>query len=130
MNRMLHVCAEPDCPELVGAGETYCPEHAVEAQAVRAQKDRKIKARSVWRWVYKDPRWQGLRRQVRLEQPFCAVVECNELTADVDHIKPLRDGGPPFRSGESAWSLQASPLDGYNGGHEESAQRLDVDACA
>jgi len=94
--KLLHVCADPECPELCEPGEPYCAEHALDAADVRQASDRKIKARSTWRWVYKDPRWQGLRRQVRLEQPFCIVAGCQELTHDIDHVVALQDGGAPF----------------------------------
>jgi len=29
-------------------------------------------------------------------QPWCAVADCTNLAADVDHIVALRDGGQPF----------------------------------
>lgn len=103
--RLLRVCADPDCPELCAPGETYCPEHKAASDARRAERsrvaDKEIKARSSWRWVYKDRRWTALRRQVLLEQPWCIVAECNELSREVDHIVALQDGGAPFRSVES-----------------------------
>lgn len=107
--RMLRVCADPECPELAARGETYCPEHKAASDARRAERsrvaDREIKAWSSWRWVYKDRRWQGLRRQVLQEQPWCAVEGCTELSHDVDHIVPLQDGGAPFRSVELSRTL-------------------------
>lgn len=85
--RFLAVCADPNCTELVRGGR--CSAHA-------AEYDRGIKDRSEWRWVYGDRRWRALRRQVRQEQPWCIVTGCHELTADVDHIVALQDGGSPF----------------------------------
>lgn len=88
------VCTEPDCPELVERGVAYCPKHRrIDHRTI---KDREIKARSEWRWVYKNPRWQALRRLVKEEQPFCDIVNCFELTHDVDHIIAVQDGGAPF----------------------------------
>lgn len=74
----------------------YCAEHRLERRAKRAVRDRQIKQGSPWRWVYKTRRWQGLRRQVLAEQPWCQVDGCFELSRDVDHIVSLQDGGPPF----------------------------------
>ena len=88
----MKVCAEPGCEVLLPRGIAFCGEHKPDRRAA----DREIKARSEWRWVYKSPRWAALRRQVKAEQPFCDVVNCFELTHDVDHILALQDGGFPF----------------------------------
>lgn len=94
MKQLLRVCAEPSCPELISEG-SYCPTHV---RRYRAD-DRAIKAQSPWRWVYKTPRWRGLRRQVLAEQPWCATLGCHELSRDVDHVVALQDGGAPFDRG-------------------------------
>jgi len=91
MHGLLRVCANPDCPELIEEG-SYCPAHVRRWRA----DDKAIKAQSPWRWVYKSRRWQGLRRQVLAEQPWCAVAGCHELSRDVDHIVPLQEGTDPF----------------------------------
>lgn len=82
----LRPCLEPGCPQLVSSGR--CPEHA--AAVDRAAHDRP------WRSVYDNPRWRALRRQVRREQPWCAVDGCRNMTAEVDHIVAMQDGGDPF----------------------------------
>jgi 5-methylcytosine-specific restriction endonuclease McrA len=86
----LRVCSEPDCPELI-TGEGYrCRAH----QRARAREVRE-KSRD-WNWVYSTPTWRGLRRQVKREQPWCASSGCTELSAEVDHIIAMQDGGDPF----------------------------------
>lgn len=90
MPRFLQVCAESGCPQLVSHGR--CPKHAREY-------DHQIRERSSWRWVYADPRWRSLRRQVREEQLLCvgyAGEVCREVWRELDHIVALQDGGQPF----------------------------------
>lgn len=88
----MKTCARAGCPELLERGVAYCEKH----QPDRREADRRIKAASEWRWVYKSRRWQGLRAEVKAEQPWCDVPGCFELTHDVDHRIALQDGGAPF----------------------------------
>ena len=86
--KFLRVCAEPGCPELTMVGR--CEKHKRERAA-------SVRARSLdWNWVYATPRWKGLRKQVILEQPWCLVEGCFELSAEVDHVVSMQDGGAPF----------------------------------
>ena len=83
----MRVCAQPGCPILTT--ESYCPQH-------RRSIDKAIKERTAeQRKVYTTRRWKALRRRVLREQPWCAVCGMRPAT-DVDHIIPLREGGPPF----------------------------------
>lgn len=74
-------CAQPGCDQLVSSGR--CPAHAIEYQR-HGQK------------LYRSSRWAGLRRQVLTEEPWCRTPGCHNLSTDVDHIVPLRDGGAPL----------------------------------
>lgn len=88
--RFLKVCSEIGCPELTKVGR--CEKHKRERAA-------SVRARSLdWSWVYATPRWKGLRKQVLLEQPWCACgkPDCFELSAEIDHIVAMQDGGAPF----------------------------------
>ncbi len=84
-------CPAPGCPELVVRG--YCPDH----KNMGYQRDDAAKDRAK---VYASPRWRGLRRRIMREQPWCAVIGCNNLATDLDHIMPLRvileTGGDPY----------------------------------
>jgi 5-methylcytosine-specific restriction protein A len=82
-------CTAPGCPNLVTTrGQSRCPEHRQTYQQTPEAKARKR--------IYASRRWQGLRRSILRERPWCAVDGCIELASDVDHIVALRDGGDPW----------------------------------
>lgn len=90
MRGFLKVCARPDCPELVTGQGYLCVKH----QRDRA-KEVRFKSRD-WNWVYNSRRWRALRKQVKQEQPWCDTAGCMELSAEVDHIVAMQDGGDLF----------------------------------
>lgn len=87
--RNFHVCPDADCGELVPQGTRRCPKHERSYGAAAKQRS------SEWNWVYQSPRWRGLRRQVRREQPFC-LCGCNTVWTDLDHVVGMAEGGEPF----------------------------------
>ena len=44
--------------------------------------------------VYNTPRWKALRARFLRENPICKM--CPRLATIVDHIVPMRDGGPAW----------------------------------
>jgi 5-methylcytosine-specific restriction protein A len=43
---------------------------------------------------YNSARWKYTRRRQLHHHPLCAV--CGEIATDVDHIRPVEDGGDPW----------------------------------
>jgi 5-methylcytosine-specific restriction enzyme A len=86
-------CTAAGCPNLVTTrGQSRCPEHR---QTYQQTPDAKARKR-----IYASRRWQGVRRSILRERPWCAVDGCPELAHDIDHVVPLRtileQGGDPF----------------------------------
>ena len=91
-NRAPHPCAARGCPALVRSGERYCAIHA----ALFAQQQDAQRGTSAQRGY--DANWQRLRKMILNDKPLCAdpfkLHQGRPVVAtDVDHIKPLRDGG-------------------------------------
>ena len=80
----IRICLHPGCPNQA----TYrgrCPQHN-RTRNTETHRNRHI---------YNSKRWKMLRRRVLFEQPICAICD-KELAVDVDHIRPIADGGAPF----------------------------------
>ncbi len=77
----LKSCPAPGCPELVEHG--YCSEH----QGFGYQRGPDAADRQA---IYNSRRWKALRRQVQKSDPWCAVIGCQNLATQLDHIVPLR----------------------------------------
>jgi 5-methylcytosine-specific restriction endonuclease McrA len=43
---------------------------------------------------YLSKRWKITRRRVLFNEPLCR--NCDRLATDVDHVKPLAEGGDPY----------------------------------
>lgn len=82
---VLRPCRQARCDKLVKYG--YCQEH--ERERLNA-----IRSRTPSMAEYKTKRWYRLRRVVLSEQPVCQAFGCNHMSEEVDHIKPVEDGGP------------------------------------
>lgn len=86
---LMRACAHPGCPE-IQPGST-CPAHTRTRELGAGRKNYDVR-----KW-YSSARWQGLRRRVLAEQPFCpdceAAGEPVTDTTDVDHTIPHR-GNP------------------------------------
>ena len=89
-------CSYPGCPNLTDG--RYCPEHK---KIMDAQYDMRIRDKGA-REFYISHEWKKLRRNFLIEHPFCE--ECHRqgrLTKAtvVDHIIPIRQGGPALDEG-------------------------------
>ncbi len=76
-------CAAYPCPNLVGKGKRFCPEHEP-IQATIAEKKTTDS-------FYGTARWQKFRTWYRAQYPMCAI--CGRVGHLVDHIKEIKDGG-------------------------------------
>lgn len=78
-----HPCAHPGCPNLVPAGEKYCPEH----KKMHPEETRSAKSRGY------DRKWQHFRKVYLNRHPWCvSCLQNGKLTKAtvVDHIHPFR----------------------------------------
>jgi len=73
-------CAAYPCPNLVGKGERFCPEH----------KPAKIEQK-IADPFYVSARWKRLSKWYRAKEPLCEM--CGAPGRLVDHIKEIKDGG-------------------------------------
>lgn len=75
-------CLYPGCPELVNAGDRYCPSHKSVIRKVDTS--------------HYDRRWQKIRELYLAKHPLCA--ECQKLgrltpASELHHIIAVNDGG-------------------------------------
>ena len=80
----LKPCLHAGCPELV-CGKAYCKKHT--PQKVPRQISRE------WHRMYKDERWNSLRTNQLLKEPYCCECAKKKIrtpATDVDHILPHR----------------------------------------
>lgn len=81
---MKHYCNQPACPnEAVYRG--LCARHGRAAEAAAHDAGRKA--------FYNSKGWRERRRRHLADHPFCA---CGAVGVDVDHIRPLEQGGAPW----------------------------------
>lgn len=80
---MRRVCLAPGCPN-EASYRGRCADHARTRNRVTHRN----------RDVYNSKRWRLLRRAVLFDDPLCR--ECGRIATDVDHVKPIEDGGAPF----------------------------------
>lgn len=97
--RAAHPCAKPGCPEVTNA--RFCPKHAAEAVAKKAEDDRKYNrfrgsasARGFNYW------WRMRSKAYLAEHPICADPEGEHaasgrvtLATEVHHIVDKANGG-------------------------------------
>jgi 5-methylcytosine-specific restriction endonuclease McrA len=75
------------CPKYAEPGKSYCAEHRRVSPSGR---------------VTQTSRWRGLRRRLIDSAPrpltcaICLRVITDEKDVEVDHIKPVSEGGAPF----------------------------------
>jgi 5-methylcytosine-specific restriction enzyme A len=86
----IRMCIEAGCPNVVKTGR--CPEH-------RKQRDRERRLpgeRTAYAiQTYHAKKWITTREKVLNRDPICRVCD-NALSEQVDHIKPLSQGGARF----------------------------------
>jgi 5-methylcytosine-specific restriction endonuclease McrA len=90
----VRLCLAPNCPN-IRQYRGYCAEHA---RAVNYRThDRKRKS------VYNSKRWRILRRSHLSNHPVCAgwpdPHPTPVIATQVDHIRPIEDGGDPWSRG-------------------------------
>ena len=84
---MKRVCLEPGCPRFATDYlNRRCYLHSKERSGIIHDKDRKR--------IYNGRRWRYLRRKQLSGNPLCQV--CGELASEVDHVRPLAQGGEPY----------------------------------
>ena len=76
-------CAAHPCPNLVGKGERFCPEHQQQETVAAGKK--------ITDPFYSTARWQRFRKWYRAQHPLCE--KCGGVGHLVDHIKEIKDGG-------------------------------------
>lgn len=81
----MHTCSEPGCPELLPRGQQRCATHPPALSPLQAQA------------LYTSRRWLGFRRAYLASNPAC--VQCGAAATQVDHVRPIRDGGPVWDEG-------------------------------
>lgn len=42
---------------------------------------------------YDSRRWRNVRKRVLARDPVCVTPGCGQIATDVDHIRPIREGG-------------------------------------
>jgi hypothetical protein len=103
---MRRPCNQAGCPVLLERGSAYCPEHAREREAGRAE-------RWPWRWVYRDPRWQRCRRRALERAGYrCEAVEDGERCTASDPTGRWLGGHHDYPGGVRA--MLAAKLDPFD----------------
>jgi 5-methylcytosine-specific restriction endonuclease McrA len=94
----IRLCLEPRCGNKA-TGRGRCDEHRKQRERERSEaRRRKVltgerTADAVK--VYHSQKWLNTRKAVLSRDPICQVCD-NELSTQVDHIKPLSQGGDPY----------------------------------
>jgi len=84
-------CSEPGCVELVGPGVRFCPPHLRSNPSV----DRSEYHRSNG-YFYSSAAWRRFRIWFLRRHPLCVGGSCTAPGTQVDHIKPIAEGGERF----------------------------------
>jgi 5-methylcytosine-specific restriction endonuclease McrA len=94
----IRLCLEPRCGNK-STGRGRCDEHRKQRERERSE-TRRRKALTGERTpdavkIYHSQKWLNTRKAVLSRDPICRV--CNDaLSTQVDHIKPLSQGGDPY----------------------------------
>ena len=75
-------CSTPGCPELVEAGQRFCPEHLRQERRDRDRDHDRTRPSAAKRGY--DRHWQRLRVMVLRRQVFCACG-CGKVSEEVHH---------------------------------------------
>lgn len=94
----IRLCLEPRCPN-VATGKGRCDEHRKQLERERSEfrrrraliGDRTPDAVK----LYHSAKWLRTREKVLARDPICKVCD-DALSTQVDHIKPLSQGGDPW----------------------------------
>lgn len=80
-------CCKSGCPELTHS--RYCDTHYKELESKRQEKVNKERPKGYYKKYGR--KWKRLRFWFLKQHPLCC--KCGAAGNDVDHIKPLADGG-------------------------------------
>jgi 5-methylcytosine-specific restriction enzyme A len=108
-------CAKVNCPNLVEAGETYCPQHKQERQQYFNAK----RTDTAERKFYKSTAWKKFREEKLRRDPLCqrCYAKGYITTATiVHHIDEIREGGAWIPDFDEAESLCKSCHSRHHGG--------------
>lgn len=92
-------CARGGCAKASIYGRRYCQEHT--KQKDKADYDI-YRRNDAGQKIYKTKLWANTRKDVLHYEPFCrecAKSGIETLAVDVDHIKPIAQGGDPWDRG-------------------------------
>ena len=90
------LCNEPRCPNPVKPGKSKCIDHYRAYERDRSARRRHSGEKSADAIkLYHSAKWLNTRRAVLLRDPICKACD-NRLSTEVDHIKPLSQGGDPY----------------------------------
>jgi 5-methylcytosine-specific restriction enzyme A len=79
------------CPNDARPRPSKCDRHAREYERERSRR-----RREATKGIFKKKRWAMTREAVLTRDPICKVCD-GWLSTEVDHIKPLSQGGDPWR---------------------------------
>jgi len=85
-------CGRGGCHRIVPHNVRYCEEHTKQ----KNRTDHQIYKSAETRAFYKTSTWKHTRADVLHYEPYCrhcALVGVNTLAVEVDHIKPISQGG-------------------------------------
>jgi len=91
-NSLKKPCAQPGCPKLIEAGNTYCEEHSKEQSRYRNKRYDNTRDPKV-RKFYGSSQWQKLRNMQLDREPLCEHCKEKGITreaTEVDHIIPIK----------------------------------------
>lgn len=93
VTRLPTPCSHRGCPELVReTNGGYCPRH--QRQRWRSEKRDALERTPDEQAFYKSRAWRKARLGQLTSEPLCR--NCGRLAQMVDHVVPLRNGGPHF----------------------------------
>jgi 5-methylcytosine-specific restriction endonuclease McrA len=97
----LRICADPRCPNPALPGRSKCEQHYRTYERDRSARRRQQASDRQGRSVYRTRIYLRRREHVFTADPFCSWIDengerCPRLAEELDHIKPLDQGGDPY----------------------------------
>jgi 5-methylcytosine-specific restriction protein A len=106
-------CTTPGCPNLTHGGK--CEKHRGAFNRERRRDPSRTDT------FYSSRRWRRLRAWYLRDHPLC--IDCGLTASEVDHVRPIRQGGDPWSVGNMAarckrcHSSRTARQTGWAGGH-------------
>lgn len=88
------LCLHPKCAS-PATSRGRCDQHRQELERERSARRRASPTQGYAIRIYHTKKWLLTRRAILHRDPICQLCD-NELSAEVDHIKPLSQGGDPY----------------------------------